>query len=75
MRIIGVASFYLAAKTIEEDEVLPATLDLVHASECGCSVAEVLRMERVVLDKLRWDLNASTALEFVHIVSTCINSS
>jgi len=68
LRVIGVASFYLAAKTVEEDEVLPATLDLVHASECGCSVAEVLRMERVVLDKLRWDLNASTALEFVHIL-------
>jgi len=68
LRVIGMASFYLAAKTLEEDEVLPDTLELLRTSECGCSVAEILRMERIILDKLLWDLNASTPLEFIHIL-------
>ena len=70
MRVIGVASFYLAAKTLEEDEMVPTTLELVHVSACGCSVSEVLRMERVILNKLHWDLQVPMALEFVHIVSS-----
>lgn len=67
MTCIGITCFYLAAKTIEEDNVIPDTLTLVRSSECGCSVAEVLRMERCILDKLNWDLKLSTSLDFLHI--------
>merc|ERR1719419_1140795 len=49
LKIISVTCFYLAAKVMEEDEVIPGTLELVRASECGCSVAEILRMERCIL--------------------------
>lgn len=64
---IGVACFYLAAKVAEEDNMIPSTLMLVRSSECGCSVAEVLRMERCILDKLGWDLRFTTSLDFLHI--------
>lgn len=67
LNCIGIASIYLAAKTVEEDERIPATLELVQGSHCGCSISEVLRMERCILDKLSWDLRASTPLQFVHI--------
>lgn len=67
LNCIGVAAFYLAAKTVEEDEVLPGTLELVQKSQCGCSMSEVLRMERCILDKLGWDLRAVTPLHFLHI--------
>lgn len=67
LRCIGVASFYLAAKTLEEDELIPSTLELVRQSECGLSVSEVLRMERVVCDKLHWNLLTVTPLDFLHI--------
>lgn len=74
LNCIGVASFYLAAKTIEEDQVIPGTLELVQESQCGCSVAEVLRMERCILDKLGWDLRASTPLEFLQIFHALLMS-
>lgn len=67
MTCIGIACFYLAAKTVEEDQLIPNTLTLVRSSECGCSVAEVLRMERCILDKLNWDLKLATSLDFLHI--------
>lgn len=74
LRCIGIACFYLSAKTLEEDEVVPSTLDFVQKSACGCSVAEVLRMERVVLDKLHWQLMQPSAVEFLHIFHAAVLS-
>ncbi|XP_072024575.1 cyclin-I-like [Amphiura filiformis] len=67
LRCIAFSCFFLAAKLKEEDEAVPATVDLVRDSECGCTVSEVLRMERIVLDKLKWDINCVTSLEFLQI--------
>ena len=69
LRCIAVASFYLAAKTLEEDNVLPSTRELMRESKCGCSVDEIHRMEKCILTKLNWDLRAVTALDFLYIVS------
>lgn len=74
LNCIGVSCLYLAAKTVEEDNSVPDTLTLVRSSECGCSVAEVLRMERCILDKLGWDLRLATSLEFLHIFHALLMS-
>lgn len=74
LKCIGVACFYLAAKTLEEDDVIPGTLELVRTSQCGCSVAEVIRMERLVLDKLNWDIKLTTPLDFLHIFHSLLLS-
>lgn len=74
LRCVGITCFYLAAKTCEEDEVIPATSELVEESECGRTVSEVLRMERVILDKFGWDLNIATPLDFLHIFHALILS-
>uniref|UniRef100_H3CBT4 Cyclin-I n=1 Tax=Tetraodon nigroviridis TaxID=99883 RepID=H3CBT4_TETNG len=74
LRCIAIACFFLAAKTSEEDERVPSLKELAVSSSCGCSPAEILRMERIVLDKLSWDLHSATALDFLHIFHAMVLS-
>jgi len=68
LRCIAVTCLYIGAKINEEDDVIPATQELVHVSECGCSEAEILRMERCILNKFDWSPRASpTSVEFIHL--------
>ncbi|XP_029300115.1 cyclin-I [Cottoperca gobio] len=74
LRCISIACFFLAAKTCEEDECLPSLKELAASSSCGCSPSEILRMERIILDKLNWDLHTATALDFLHIFHAMVLS-
>ncbi|XP_075712577.1 cyclin-I2 isoform X2 [Rhinoderma darwinii] len=66
LQCIGVTCLYLAAKTNEEDEIIPSVKKLAVQSGCMYSSAEILRMERIILDKLQWDLYTSTPVDFLN---------
>jgi len=68
MQCVTVTCLYIAAKTLEEDENIPPTPDLVRKSHCGCSFAEITRMEIVILNKLNWNIRQPSAVDFLHTV-------
>ncbi|XP_063784247.1 cyclin-I2 [Pseudophryne corroboree] len=68
LQCITVTCLYLAAKTNEEDEIIPSVKTLAVQSGCMYSSAEILRMERIILNKLQWDLYMATPVDFLNTV-------
>uniref|UniRef100_T1JAU6 Cyclin-like domain-containing protein n=1 Tax=Strigamia maritima TaxID=126957 RepID=T1JAU6_STRMM len=72
LQCIGVACLFLAAKLLEEDEVTPSVEYLVEVTACTFSVADILRMEKIILNKLEWNVRRATALDFIYILHAII---
>ncbi|XP_039632206.1 cyclin-I [Polypterus senegalus] len=75
LRCITVTCLILAAKTNEEAEMILSVGDFAVQSQCNCSPAEILRMERIILDKLHWDLYIATPVDFINIFHAMVMSS
>ncbi|NXY52819.1 CCNI2 protein, partial [Callaeas wilsoni] len=71
-----IANFCLVfARKTNEDEVIPLVQMLVVQSGCKHTPAEILRMERIILDKLQWDLYTATPMDFINIFHAMVMSS
>lgn len=64
---LSVACLYIACKVKEEDERISITSEFLLDCESKCSIAELLRMEKMVLKKFEWSVNDTTAVDFLHI--------
>ncbi|NXM09432.1 CCNI2 protein, partial [Tyrannus savana] len=62
LQCIAISCLVLAAKS-----GIPSVQTLVVQRSCKCSPAGILRMERIILDKLQWDLYTATPMDFLNI--------
>ena len=60
---------YIAAKCKEEDDMISITPEFVIDCNANCSASELLRMERLILEKFDWFVDFVTAVDFLQIVS------
>ncbi|ELW68430.1 Cyclin-G2 [Tupaia chinensis] len=67
---IGVCCFLLAARIVEEKCNIPSTYDVIRISQCKCTASDIKRMEKIISEKLHYELEATTALNFLHLYHT-----
>ncbi|KAF5900725.1 cyclin-G1, partial [Clarias magur] len=64
---VGLCCFYIAVKTSEEETNVPMANDLIRISQNRFTVSDMMRMEKIVLEKLYWKVKAPTALHFLRL--------
>ncbi|XP_063103293.1 cyclin-G2 isoform X2 [Cavia porcellus] len=69
---IGVCCFLLAARIVEEECNIPSIHDVIRISQCKCTASDIKRMEKIISEKLHYELEATTALNFLHLYHTIV---
>ncbi|XP_033110994.1 cyclin-G1-like [Anneissia japonica] len=64
---VGTCCFYMAVKTIEQPKNHMCAKHLLRISQCGASLSDLSRMERIILEKLHYDIQGTTANTFLQI--------
>ncbi|XP_054343329.1 cyclin-G1 isoform X1 [Pongo pygmaeus] len=64
---VGLSCFYLAVKSIEEERNVPLATDLIRISQYRFTVSDLMRMEKIVLEKVCWKVKATTAFQFLQL--------
>lgn len=62
----------LAARIVEEECNIPSTHDVIRISQCKCTASDIKRMEKIISEKLHYELEATTALNFLHLYHTIV---
>ena len=75
LECLAVGCLYIAAKCKEEDDTIPITPEFVIDCNASCSTNELLRMERLILEKFDWYADFSTAVDFLQLVSRDVKRS
>ncbi|KAL2077529.1 hypothetical protein ACEWY4_027033 [Coilia grayii] len=64
---VGLCCFYIAIKSSEEEKNVPLANDLIRISQNRFTVSDMMRMEKIILEKLNWKVKAPTALHFLRL--------
>ncbi|XP_061581103.1 cyclin-G1 [Cololabis saira] len=64
---VGLCCFYIAVKSSEEEKNVPLASDLIRISQNRFTVSDMIRMEKIVMEKLHWKVKAPTALHFLRL--------
>jgi hypothetical protein len=67
LECVAVGCLYIAAKCKEEDDTISITPEFVIDCNATCSSSELLRMERLILEKFDWFIDFVTANDFLQI--------
>ncbi|XP_077589424.1 cyclin-G1 [Stigmatopora nigra] len=62
---VGLCCFYIAVKSSEENKNIPLANDLIRISQNRFTVSDMVRMEKIIMEKLNWKVKAPTALRFL----------
>jgi hypothetical protein len=74
MPIIAFTSLYVAAKMLEPLDRQPALRPLCELARAAFSHSDILRMERIIIEKLGWDLTCVTPHVLMHQVASVLSS-
>ncbi|KAJ3588034.1 hypothetical protein NHX12_011628 [Muraenolepis orangiensis] len=64
---VGLCCFYIAVKSSEEERNVPLANDLIRITQNRFTVSDMMRMEKIVMEKLYWKVKAPTALHFLRL--------
>lgn len=67
LECLAVGCLYIAAKCKEEDDTIPITPEFVIDCNASCSPNELLRMERLILEKFDWYCDFVTSVDFLQL--------
>ena len=72
LKCVALSCLLIACKITEEDECVPHISDFVTQTSANCSTDDLVRMERLILNKLEWNVNLATPLHFLQVVRKAI---
>uniref|UniRef100_A0A3P9NDT2 Cyclin G1 n=1 Tax=Poecilia reticulata TaxID=8081 RepID=A0A3P9NDT2_POERE len=64
---VGLCCFYIAVKSSEDEKNVPLASDLIRISQNRFTVSDMIRMEKIIMEKLYWKVKAPTALHFLRL--------
>ncbi|NXU47243.1 CCNG1 protein, partial [Turnix velox] len=70
---VGLSCFYLAVKTSEEERSVPLATDLIRISQYRFTVSDLMRMEKIIMEKLSWKIKITTAFHFLQLYHSLIH--
>uniref|UniRef100_A0A8C9NAK6 Cyclin G1 n=2 Tax=Carduelinae TaxID=37599 RepID=A0A8C9NAK6_SERCA len=70
---VGLSCFYLAVKASEEERNVPLATDLLRISQYRFTVSDMMRMEKIILEKLCWKVKAITAFQFLQLYHSFVH--